>query len=48
MKTKKAVDMSAYQKATMLMDRETSRAVAQVQMLKKLYAEAQKKAKASS
>jgi len=48
MKTKKKTGPSSYQKATMLMDRETSRAVAQVQMLKKLYAEAQKKAKASS
>jgi hypothetical protein len=44
MKTKKS-NLSAYQKATMLMDRETSRAVAQVQMLKKLYAEIQKNSK---
>ena len=47
MKTKK-VDLSAYQKATMLMDRETSRAIAQVQMLKKLYAEIQKNPKVGS
>jgi hypothetical protein len=48
MKTKKKTSVSAYQRATMLMDRETNRAVAHVQMLKRLYAEAQKKAKASS
>jgi hypothetical protein len=48
MKTKKKTVLSAYQKATVLMNRETNRAVAHVEMLKKLYAEAQKKAKASS
>jgi hypothetical protein len=48
MKTKKKAGLSAYQKATVLMNRETNRAVAHVEMLKKLYAEAQKKAKASS
>jgi hypothetical protein len=48
MKTKKKPILSAYQKATVLMNRETNRAVAHVEMLKKLYAEAQKKAKASS
>jgi len=46
MKTKNVVHLSAYQKATMRMNRETNRAIAQVQMLKKLYAEAQEKAKA--
>lgn len=48
MKTKKKTGPSSYQKATMLMDRETSRAIAQVLMLKKLYAEAQEKAKAGA
>jgi hypothetical protein len=47
MKTKKKV-LTEYQKAVMLMDRETNRAVAQVQMLKKLYAETQKNAKAGA
>ena len=48
MKRKKKNSLSAYQKATMLMDRETNRAVANVQMLKRLYAEAQEKSKAGA
>lgn len=38
MKTKKKV-LTAHQKAVMLMDREANRAIAHVEMLKKLYSE---------
>jgi hypothetical protein len=41
MKTKKKV-LTEYQKAVMLMDRETNRAVSRVKMLEKLYLETMK------
>ena len=39
MKTKKKKVLTAHQKAVMLMDREANRAIAHVEMLKKLYSE---------
>lgn len=45
MKEEKKKRLTEYQKAMVLMDRETNRAIAHVEMLKKLYAEAKKKVK---
>ncbi len=41
-KINKQKDLTAHQKAVMLMDREANRAIAHVEMLKKLYSETMK------
>lgn len=48
MKAKKKKRLTEYQKAMFLMDRETNRAIAHVEMLKKLYAESKKKTQATA